>query len=33
MRFEATTPELLENYKTTVIDRIEVIKARLSKAA
>ena len=33
MRFEATTPELLEQYKKTVIDRIEDIKARLSKAA
>lgn len=33
MRFEATTPALLEQYKTTVIDRIETIKARLSKAA
>ena len=33
MRFEASTPELLEKYKATVIDRIEAIKARLSKAA
>jgi phosphomannomutase/phosphoglucomutase len=33
MRFEATTPALLETYKSTVIDRIEAIKAKLSKAA
>lgn len=33
MRFEATTPELLEQYKKTVIDRIENIKSKLSKAA
>jgi phosphomannomutase/phosphoglucomutase len=33
MRFEATTDELLEKYKTTVLDRIESIKTRLSKAA
>lgn len=33
MRFEASTPALLEQYKTTVIDRIEAIKSRLSKAA
>lgn len=33
MRFEATTPGLLEQYKTTVIDRIEAIKSKLSKAA
>lgn len=31
MRFEAETPELLEEYKKTVVDRIENIKARLSK--
>jgi phosphomannomutase/phosphoglucomutase len=31
MRFEAETPELLEQYKKTVIDRIEDIKARLSR--
>jgi phosphomannomutase/phosphoglucomutase len=33
MRFEATTPALLESYKSTVLERIEGIKARLSKAA
>ena len=31
MRFEAETPALLEQYKKTVIDRIEDIKARLSR--
>jgi phosphomannomutase/phosphoglucomutase len=30
MRFEAETPELLESYKRTVLDRIEDIKSRLS---
>jgi phosphomannomutase/phosphoglucomutase len=30
MRFEAETPQLLESYKKTVLDRIEDIKARLS---
>lgn len=29
MRFEATTPELLESYKTLVVERIEEIKSRL----
>jgi phosphomannomutase/phosphoglucomutase len=29
MRFEAETPELLESYKKTVVDRIEAIKASL----
>jgi phosphomannomutase/phosphoglucomutase len=33
MRFEATTDDLLEKYKTIVLDRIESIKTRLSKAA
>jgi phosphomannomutase/phosphoglucomutase len=33
MRFEATSDELLEKYKTTVLDRIEGIKSRLLKAA
>jgi phosphomannomutase/phosphoglucomutase len=33
MRFEATTPALLESYKSIVLERIEGIKARLSKAA
>ena len=33
MRFEATTPDLLEKYKGTVLERIEGIKAKLSKAA
>lgn len=31
MRFEAETPQLLEEYKKIVVDRIENIKARLSK--
>lgn len=30
MRFEAESPELLESYRKTVVDRIEDIKARLS---
>jgi phosphomannomutase/phosphoglucomutase len=29
MRFEAETPELLESYKKTVVERIETIKASL----
>jgi phosphomannomutase/phosphoglucomutase len=33
MRFEAENAELLESYKSTVLDRIEDIKGRLSKAA
>ncbi len=33
MRFEAETPELLESYKSTFIERIEQIKGRLLKAA
>lgn len=33
MRFEATTPALLESYKNTVLERIELIKERLLKAA